>query len=224
MQNYMEKISPEEMCSALQLCSVRKRDNQYLVAVKKIDGTIYEIPLEDMAQADEYEWLPIVRTYSSWHGFFSPDLSNIFLVTTQKDEKKPQVQFTGGSPLEENNQQVTARNAQWEIVFNLAKIEENALIRTKNRVGVDVLENMFELPLVDWVLMENKTEEEHYYRLVALFHYVVKSYNGVLTPIIGSEWVIWWQRYNVDDVLTRKIEWLAPNADVIVKKALEMIK
>lgn len=222
----MEKINPEEMCSALQLCSVRKRANQYLVAVKKIDGTIYEMPLEDIAQADEYKWLPIIRTYSSGHGFFSPDFSKIFLVITQKEGKKPQVQFTGWSPLEENNQQVTARNDQGEIVFNLAKIEENALIRTKNRVSVDVVENMFDLPLVDWVLMENKNEDiqEHYYTLVALFHYVVKSYDGELIPILGSEWVVWWERYSVDDVLARKIEHLAPNADVVVKKALEMIK
>ena len=61
----MPKVSPDQICSALQLCSVRQRDNEYFVAVKRVDGSSSEIPFTDIVNADEYEGSPIVRTYAS---------------------------------------------------------------------------------------------------------------------------------------------------------------
>gem|GEM_PF-5106515 len=84
MENSMPKVSPEELCSALQLCSVRQRENTYFAAVKRIDGSVSEIPFDDIANADEYQGFPIVRSYSSGHCFLSPDLTQVFLVTTEK--------------------------------------------------------------------------------------------------------------------------------------------
>lgn len=81
-QNYLPKVNPNELCEALALCSVRKRDNEYLVAVKRLDGTIEEIPLIAVANADEFEEKKIVRNYSSGHVFIEND--KVFLVTTSK--------------------------------------------------------------------------------------------------------------------------------------------
>lgn len=64
-----------------------------------------------------------------------------------------------------------------QIQFHLGKIEENAIIRTKSRTGVDVISYWNDLPLVDWALMENTDENGTvYWRLVCLLHYIVKSY------------------------------------------------
>ncbi len=222
MQDYMPMVDPKQLCSALQLCSVRQRDNRYYVAIKKLDGSLGEISFDEVANATTYEWAPLVRTYSSGHGFFSDDFSQIYLVTTQKKWKE-QVQFTGWSPLEDANKDVVIADG-WEIKFHLGKIKENALIRAKKRVWVDIIDHRNDLPLVDRALMENKDEEGNTYRrLVCLLHYIVKTYEGVLTPQIGVEEVIWWQRYAVSDILERKIPNLAPNADIIVKKALEIV-
>ncbi len=68
MKSYLPKVHPDEICSALQLCSVRQRGNEYFVAVKRLDGLgemASEIPFADIANADEYEDAPIIRTYSS---------------------------------------------------------------------------------------------------------------------------------------------------------------
>lgn len=70
--------------------------------------------------------------------------------------------------------------------FHLGKIEDNALLRTKLRCSVDVIENYTELPLVDRVMMKGKDEVTgaEYWRLVCLLHYIVKSYTGTLEPAI----------------------------------------
>lgn len=223
MESYMPKVNPEEICSALQLCSVRQRGNEYFVAVKKLDGSMSEIPFNEIANADEYNGNPIIRTYSSGHWFFNEDLSQIWLVTVEKRWTR-QVQFTGWAPLEEANMDVVFHK-DGEIQFHLGKIEENALIRTKNRTGVDVVQHRNELPLVDRALIENKDNEgKTFRRLVCLLHYIVKSYEGELQAQIGTEDVVDGKRYNVNDILNENVEDIAPNAAIIIIKALEIIK
>ncbi len=80
----MPKVTPDQLCSALQLCSVRQKGNEYFVAVKKLDGTMSEIPFADIANADIYDNKPIVRTYSSGHAFFNEDTSKVFLISVEK--------------------------------------------------------------------------------------------------------------------------------------------
>lgn len=84
MDSYMPKVSPDEICSALQLCSVRQKGNEYFVAVKKLDGSMSEIPFADIANADVYDNKHIIRTYSSGHGFFNEDASKAFLIIVDK--------------------------------------------------------------------------------------------------------------------------------------------
>jgi hypothetical protein len=54
MQNYMPMVDPQKLCSALQLCSVRQKDNIYYVAVKNLDGSLSEIPFDEIANATTY--------------------------------------------------------------------------------------------------------------------------------------------------------------------------
>lgn len=84
MENYMPKVTPEEICSALQLCSVRQRGNEYFVVVKRLDGSTSEIPFTDIANVDEYKDRPIIRTYASGHVFFNEDYSKTYLVVVDK--------------------------------------------------------------------------------------------------------------------------------------------
>lgn len=223
IENYMPKVTPDELCSALQLCSVRQRGNEYFVAVKKLDESMSEILFVDIANADSYQDKPIVRTYSSGHGFFNEEHTKVFLLTVEKKWTK-QVQFTWGSPLEEINKDVVFHKDR-QIQFHLWKIEENALIRTKNRTWVDVLSHWNELPLVDWALIENTNDEwKTYRRLVCLLHYIVKSYEGKLEAQIWVEDVIGGQRYDIQDIIDNNVEHIAPNASIIIQKALEIMK
>jgi len=223
MENYLPKIDPIYLCSALQLCSVRQRDHEYYVAVKKLDGTVSELSLQQFANADTYDGSPIMRSYASGHVFFSDDLQQVYLTQTEKHGNR-QLQFTGWAPLEEANKDVVM-NVDWEITFHLGKVEENALLRTAKRVWVDVLEHRNEKPLVDRVAIEMiDAEWVRLWRLVCLLHYIVKSYRGVLHPKVGVEDVIGGGWYDVADVLVHGNPEYAPNADIVVKKSLEIIQ
>ncbi len=218
-QNYLPKVNPNELCEALALCSVRKREEEYLVAVKRLDGTIEEIPLIAVANADEFEGKKIARNYSSGHVFIEND--KVFLVTTSK-KWKTQKQFTGGWPREDINKEVFFRDELWVVRIHLEKVEDNALIRTNKRTGVIVTDTYNTLPLVDWALMEKEDETgKIYWSLVCLMHFVVKTYEWQLWANVWTEDVIAADWYSIDDLLD--IPFVAPNAYIITKKAQEII-
>lgn len=122
-------------------------------------------------------------------------------MTVEKGDNK-QVQFTGGSPLEETHQQVVYKIGR-EVKFYLSKVEENAIARTKNRTGVEVIDHYNETPLVDWALMESTDDEGNsYWKLVCLLHYIVKKSSGRLKAQKGMENVTEGGRYDVDAILS----------------------
>lgn len=181
-----------------------------------------EISFDEIANADEYEGSPIVRVYSSGHVFFNDDRTKVFMVTVEKKGQR-QVQFTWGSPLEDANKEVVY-NIGREIKFHLGKVEENAIIRTKHRTGATVLSHYNTTPLVDRALLENTDEGgNRYRRLVCLLHYIVKSYDGKLKAQTWVEEVIDGQWYDVDDILSWRIQHIAPNAKLIVMKWFEIM-
>jgi hypothetical protein len=53
--SFIPKVNPSDLCEAWKLCSVRKQDNQDMVAVKYMDGRSKEIPLREVVDADTYE-------------------------------------------------------------------------------------------------------------------------------------------------------------------------
>lgn len=218
----MPKIDPKDLCSALQLCSVRQYGNEYFVAVKRLDGSMDEIPFDAIANAESYEDKPIKRVYSSWHVFFNEDRTQIFLTTVEKNGAK-QAQFTGGSPLEDANKEVVYHIGR-EVKFHLAKVEENAVLRTKKRTGVDVVNHYNVTPLVDWALMENMDEDGNVHRkLVCLMHYIVKDFKGKLKAQKGVEYVVDGQWVDIDNILSGSVPYIAPNAKLIVMKSFEMM-
>lgn len=179
MQSYIPHIQPENLCEALKLCSVRKRGEEYFVGKKDQAGNITEIPFSDIANSDTYEGKPLIRTYSSGHVFLDKTREKIWLLTTEKDGKT-QHQFTGGSPMDDINKEVFY-TIDGTIKIHIDKVEDNAIIRTYYRTGAKVIEPWNELPLVDWVLMENRDETgADFWKLICLMHFVVKSYVGIL--------------------------------------------
>lgn len=200
MQNsYIPQIQPEDLCEALKLCSVRKHGDEYFVAKKDQSGNITEIPFSDIANSNTYkgkplvrsyasghvfldtaesethEEKPLIRTYSSGHVFLDETRDKVWLVTTEKDGKI-QHQFTGGSPMEDINKEVFY-TVDGIVKIHLEKVEDNAVIRTFNRTGAKVTDVWNEIPLVDWVLMENRDETgADFWKLVCLMHFVVKEY------------------------------------------------
>ncbi len=170
------KVNPLDLCEAWKLCSVREKNNEYLVAVKRMDGSISEIPLKDVVDADKYEGFPIVRTYSSGHVFLDEDCDKVFLVTVEKNGKT-QHQFTWGSPTEKEFSDIIYKDKKdkdGKIKVNITKVEDNALQRTLNRTWVEVIEPYNDQPLVDWVLMEQKDDSgETFWRMVLLMHFYV---------------------------------------------------
>lgn len=147
-ENYFPKLDPDELCEAIKLCGVRGEN----VAIKRLDGSTFEIPFERIANADAYDGFPMVRTYASGHVFIDETKTKVFLVSTERDGKV-QHQFTGGSPMEEINRDVIFR-VDGKFKFHLDKVEDNAVLRTLNRTGARVVESYNEIPLVDWVCME----------------------------------------------------------------------
>lgn len=219
MQSYIPKINPKELCESLSLCSVRTRNNIVMVDIKKLDGEEYEIPLSEIANSDIYMWLPITRVYSSGHVFISEDKRQVFLVTVSKNDRQ-QIQFTGGSPLEEGLKNVVVHD-NWIIKMNIMRIEDNADLRTYNRTGTEVTESYNEIPTVDRVMFEKEDKEWNKFRsLVLLMHFVVKSYKWILSYNL-TENITDWQRYDLDKLSENPL--IAPNVSIVVNKSLEII-
>lgn len=154
--SYIPRLEAEKLCEALQLCSVRKHGAEYFIGKKDQSGHITEVPFSDIANSDTYEGKPVVRTYSSGHVFLDETREKVWLVTTEKDGKI-QHQFTGGSPMEDINKEVFY-SVDGIMKVHIDTVEDNAIIRTRLRTGATVTEPWNEIPLVDWVLMENKDE------------------------------------------------------------------
>lgn len=221
MQNsYIPKTSAQNFCEWLNLCSVRKTSDWIVkLWVKDLWGNISEELLEKIINADTYNSKKIIRVYSSGHIFLSEDNKKVFLVTTQKDWKI-QHQFTGWSPMEDENKEVIFMK-NWTYKFDIIKVRNNARIRTQNRTGVKIIEEYNETPLVDWVLMENEENWEIYYKLVCLMHFIVKKYEWNLW-YSQKEYVIDWNWYEIDKLPT--IPNMAPNAYIVSKKAAELLE
>ena len=221
INSLIPKVNPNELCEAWKLCSVRERNGEYMVAVKYLDGHQTEIPLQKIVDAEEYLWLPIVRTYSSGHVFLSDDKNSVYLVTTEKDGKI-QHQFTGWSPLESEYSNIIYQSPEWKTKINIYKVEDNADQRTFMRTGVRVTDVYNEMPLVDRVLMEREDEQgKKYRRIVLLMHFIVKSYEWILGFKKGNEQVVDGKRYTIDELPNTAN--VAPNAYLISTKAREII-
>ena len=219
MKSYIPKASEWEYCEWIKLCTVRKTEDWISkIWVKDISWNIKEEILENIIDADTYEWKEIIRVYSSWHIFLDENKEKVYLVTVDK-YWKIQHQFTWWSPLEEENKNVIYKE-NWVYKFDIEKVRNNARIRTKNRTSVDVLEEYNQNPLVDWVLMEQEENWENYYKLVCLMHFIVKKYSWNLT-YTWEENTIWWDWYEIDNL--PNIDNVAPNAYIISKKTLEML-
>ena len=218
-KSYIPKADEKQFCEWINLCTVRKtEDGISKIWVKDLQWNVKEELLEDIINADYYNWKPIVRVYSSWNVFLNNTKDSVYLVTTDK-YWKIQHQFTWWSPLEEENKEVIFKeNGVYK--FDLEKVRNNAKIRTKNRTSVEVIEEYNKEPLVDWVLMENEENGNIYYKLVCLMHFIVKKYNGELKST-WKENVIWWDWYKIEDL--PHTENVAPNAYIVSKKALEKI-
>ena len=218
-KSYIPKATEWEYCEWINLCTVRKtKDWISKIWVKDISWNVKEEILENIINAETYEWKDIIRVYSSWHVFFNEDKDKVYLLTTDK-YWKTQYQFTWGSPLEEENKEVIYK-VNWVYKFDIEKVKNNARIRTKNRTWVDVVEEYNEKPLIDWVLMENEKNGKNYYKLVCLMHFIVKKYNWQLS-YTWKEYTIWWNWYKIDDL--PNIDDVAPNAYIVSKKALEIL-
>lgn len=216
-QSYIPKASEKDFCEWISLCTIRKNEDWISkIWVKNLDGTIFEELLDNVINADNYKWLPIVRTYASWHVFISEDLKQVYLLTTNKDGKI-QHQFTWWSPTEEINKDVVI-NDNWIFKFNIIKVKNNARIRAKLRTWVDIIEEFNDRPIVDWVLMENEVNWERFFRLVCLMHFIVEKYKWEL-GYTNSEYVIDWKWYNIEDLPNTPN--VSPNAYIVSKKCLE---
>lgn len=168
---------------------------------------------------ETYNGKQIIRVYSSGHVFLSDNKKQVYLVTTEKDWKI-QHQFTGWSPLEEENKEVIFKK-NWVYKFDIEKVRNNARIRTKKRILVKILEEYNEKPLVDWVLMENEENWEIYYKIVCLMHFIVKKYDWIISPtwqkICSFCYLVWYRK------IARETPKVAPNAYIVSKKAVEIL-
>jgi hypothetical protein len=219
MKSYVPCLNPENLCEALQLCSVRKKGSDYLVGKKDENGHFTEIPFSDVVNTEMYEGKTIVRTYSSGHVFLDATREKVWLVTTEKDSKI-QHQFTGGSPTEDINKEVFY-TVDSTVKIHLDRVEDNAMIRTLNRTGARVTEVHNEIPLVDWVIMESQDEKwESYWKLICLMHYVVRQYEWALSFKNWVEYVTSGDWYAIDDLPS--IPHVAPNIFIVAKKAREL--
>lgn len=213
-------FDPNTLCDAGILCTVRSKNWVDMVVVKRLDGTMYETPLSEIIDHDSYQWLEIVRTYSSGHVFLNQDNTKVYLVTTNKNGKL-QHQFTGWSPLETNFSEIIFKDVDGKLRINLNKVEDNAIQRTLNRTWAKVTKPYNNIPLVDWALIEQKNwEGEKYWRLVLLMHYIVETYEWELWYNEWVEEIVWWAWYNVNEL--EDTPNIAPNAHIVTKKAIEI--
>lgn len=219
-KNFLPKIDPHSLCDSMRLCTVRMKNDQSYCWVKQLDWCQYEIPLDEIVLEDKYKDKQIKRTYSSGCVFISDDHQRVFLLTVSNKDTI-QHQFTWWSPKEKDLQDVYI-NHQGSIKLHIEKIEDNAILRTYKRTGVEVISLYNTVPLVDRVLLENKDDNgEHFRRLVLLMHFVVKEYHGVLTHT-GAEYTIDSHRYDIQKLDTQTN--LAANVIVIVQKAIDILR
>lgn len=218
--SYLPKVEEKELCDWINLCTVRKTEDWISkIGIKSLNGEINEKLLSEIINEDTYNNKKIIRVYSSWHIFLSDDKKEVFLLTTEK-KWKIQHQFTGWSPLEDNNKNVIFKE-DWIYKFDLEKVKNNAKIRTKNRTWVEVLEEYNEKPVVDWVLMENQDENwESFYKVVCLMHFIVKKYDWVLW-FTWKEYSIDWKFYKINNL--KNIKNISPNAYIVSKEAVKII-
>ena len=120
---------------------------------------------------------------------------------------------------EENKEVIIKEDGVYK--FDLEKVRNNARIRTENRTSVKVIEEYNKEPLVDWVLMESEEDWHIFYKLICLMHFIVKQYEWELW-YTWKENTIWWNWYKIENL--QNIENIAPNAYIVSKKALELIK
>ncbi|EKE29302.1 MAG: hypothetical protein ACD_2C00193G0023 [uncultured bacterium (gcode 4)] len=219
-ESYIPKWEENDFCASINLCTVRKTDNWISkIWIKYLTGEVREAELSEIINSDTFEWKKIIRIYSSWHIFLSEDLKKVFLVTTSKDWKT-QHQFTWWSPMEEENKEVIT-NKDWAYKFDLNKVRANARIRTLNRTWVDVTEEYNDVPLVDWVLMENEEDWVVFFKLICLMHFIVKECDWKPWFTLNEN-VIWADWYDIDDL--PNIANVAPNAYVVSKNAREIVE
>lgn len=225
INSYIPQAPEHEFCEGMKLCAVRQtKEGQAKVAVKTLSGQVEEKILSEVINADHYQGKEIVREYSSGHVFLrdgKDEEKEVYLVTVEKDQDGTvQHQFTGGSPREEENKKVISKQGG-VYRFDLDKVRDNARIRTKNRTGVEVIEEYNQMPLVDWVLMEKEKDGQIYYRLLCLMHFMVKKYNGVLgcehvdKEVLGGQWYQIGSLPNTKDV--------APNAYIVSREAVDLL-
>lgn len=220
LKNFLPKIDPHSLCDLIGLCTVRMKDNKPYCGVKQLDWSQHEIPLDEIVLMDTYKDKPIKRTYSSGCVFISDDLCKVFLLTVSKKDNI-QHQFTGWSPLETDLQDVYI-NDQGTIKLHIEKIEDNAILRTYKRTGVEVISLYNDIPLVDRALIENKDDDgQYFWRLVLLMHFVVKEYQGI-PAYTWEEYTVGSHRYNIQELHTQKN--LAPNVIIITHKAIDIIR
>lgn len=217
--SYIPKLSTKQYCEWLKLCSVRTDINWVVkIWIKFLDWSIRESLLEEIINENYYRWKPIIRVYSSGHVFIDEARTKVYLLTTEKNWRI-QYQFTGGSPQEEENKDVIIKE-NWVFKFDLDKVNQNALIRTFNRTGVQVESEYNSQPLVDWVLMEVSENNETYFKLICLMAFVVKKFSWQLSfrnqeDVIDGNW------YDIEALAT--IPNVAPNCPIVTKKALEFM-
>lgn len=220
-QDHFPKIKNlDNLCDALQLCAIRKNEqDQDLIAIKLLDTTVREELANDFLWLDEYDGKPIRRIYSSGHVFLDESWEKVYLVEVEKNGTR-HFQFTGWSPKEEVNKKA------YHIVDDVLKIdlwvvESNAEVRTNKRTAVQVTDAYNDLPSIDRVLIEKQDDktQEKYRSLVCLMHFLVKTYEGDLTPQVWEEAVIWWDRISLEDIERRSD--IAPNVWVVVNHLKE---
>lgn len=218
-KNFLPKILPHTLCEVMGLCTVRMKNNKPFCGVKRLDGSQYEIPLEDVANQDSYDNKKIVRSYSSGCVFIDTHENTVYLLCTKKKENI-QYQFTWWSPSETDLQDVYI-NDNWTVKLRLDKIHDNAILRTVKRTWAEVIECYNNSPLVDRALIENKDDEGIVFRrLVLLMHFVVKDYKWEVW-YTQEEYVVWWKWFNITTLAQESN--LAPNAVIITLKAIEII-
>lgn len=221
MKSYIPKIWAAEWCESFKLCTVRKNtDWDDVLSIKTASWEKSTEKLSNIINEETYQWLPIRRTYASWHVFLSDDCKEVFLVTIKKARRK-QVQFTWWWPEEEELQDVVEK--QWSVYrFDVNTVRKNARLRAKIRVWVDITDEYNTYPLVDRVLMEKYDEDtwERYRNLVCLMHFVVKDYTGTLWAT-GNEHSVDSGRYALDKLDSS--EFIAPNIHLVTMKAVELL-
>lgn len=218
-KNFLPKIQPNTLCEIMGLCTVRMKDDKPFCGVKRLNGSQYEIPLEDVANQDNYENQKIIRSYSSGCVFINNERNEVYLLCTKKKENI-QYQFTWWSPSETDLQGVYI-NDNRIVKLRLDKIYDNAILRTFKRTWAEVIECYNNSPLVDRALIENKDDEGTIFRrLVLLMHFVVKEYTWEVW-YTQQEYVVWWKWFDISTLQEEAN--LAPNAIIITLKAKEII-